>query len=185
MVSSLRTIAKSRAGRGAAFYKKKRCFDSVSSSHRSLALSSGNYLHLVVASKVADHDHSAKHWHVLQKKRTLQIIFWIASLLLYLEYCPWKAAAHAIPEDVHLWWIWLWLWWWQYRWGFSLVKMLLITRPSILCMTHQMSRIKRDYSVDWTVPYEMMNYKWYLMVLGQYIMILAGTCSVQVGTAWH
>ena len=41
MVSSLRTIAKSKAGRGAAFYKKKRCFDSVSSSHRSLALSSG------------------------------------------------------------------------------------------------------------------------------------------------
>ena len=41
MVSSLRTIAKSRAGRGAAFYKKKRCFDSVSSSHRSLALCSG------------------------------------------------------------------------------------------------------------------------------------------------
>ena len=86
----------------------------------------GNYLHLVVASQVADHDHSAKHCHVLQWTRTLQIIFWIASLLLYLEYCPWKAAAHAIPEDVYLWWIWVWLWWWQYRWGFSLVKMLLI-----------------------------------------------------------
>ena len=35
------------------------------------------------------------------------------------------------------------------------------TRPSILCVTHQ-----------------MMNYKWYLMVLGQYMMILAGTWSV-------
>ena len=52
------------------------------------------------------------------------------------------------------------------------------TRPSILCVTHQMSCKKRDYSVDWTVPYEMMNYKWYLMVLGQYMTILAGTWSV-------
>ena len=60
-----------------------------------------------------------------------------------------------------------------------------LTRPSILCVTHQMSRKKRDYSVDWTVPYEMMNYKWYLMVLGQYMTILAGTWSVYVGTAWY
>ena len=30
----------------------------------------------------------------------------------------------------------------------------------------------------------MMNYKWYLMVLGQYMTILAGTWSVKVGTAW-
>ena len=44
---------------------------------------------------------------------------------------------------------------------------------------------KRNYSVDWTVPYEMMNYKWYLMVLGQYMTILAGTWSVEVGTAWY
>ena len=35
------------------------------------------------------------------------------------------------------------------------------TRPSILCVTHQ-----------------MMNYKWYLMVPGQYMTILAGTWSV-------
>ena len=35
------------------------------------------------------------------------------------------------------------------------------TRPSILCVTHQ-----------------MMNYKWYLIVLGQYMTILAGTWSV-------
>ena len=28
----------------------------------------------------------------------------------------------------------------------------------------------------------MMNYKWYLMVLGQYMTILAGTWSVKVGT---
>ena len=53
-----------------------------------------------------------------------------------------------------------------------------LTRPSILCVTHQMSRKKRYYSVDCTVPYEMMNYKWYLMVLGQYMTILAGTWSV-------
>ena len=52
--------------------------------------------------------------------------FELPPCFVYLEYCPCKAAAHAIPEDVYLWWIWLWLWWWQYRWGFSLVKMLLI-----------------------------------------------------------
>ena len=46
------------------------------------------------------------------------------------------------------------------------------TRPSILCVTHQMSSKKRNYSVGWTVHYEMMNYKWYLMVLGQYMTIL-------------
>ena len=32
-----------------------------------------------------------------------------------------------------------------------------VTRPSILCVTHQMSRKKRNYSVGWTVPIEMMN----------------------------
>ena len=35
------------------------------------------------------------------------------------------------------------------------------TRPSILCVTHQMSRKKRNYSVGWTVPYDMMNHKLY------------------------
>ena len=38
---------------------------------------------------------------------------------------------------------------------------LIVTRPSILCVTHQ-----------------MMSYKWYLMVLGQYMTILDGTWSV-------
>ena len=52
------------------------------------------------------------------------------------------------------------------------------TRPSILCVTHQMSHKKRNYSVGRTVPYEMMNYKWYLMELGQHMTILAGTWSV-------
>ena len=52
------------------------------------------------------------------------------------------------------------------------------TRPSILCVTHQMSRKKRNYSIGRTVPFEMMNFKWYLMVLGQYMTILAGTWSV-------
>ena len=31
------------------------------------------------------------------------------------------------------------------------------TRPSILCVTHEMIRKKRNYSVGWTVPHEMMN----------------------------
>ena len=67
MVSSLRTIAKSRAGRGAAFYKKKRCALIQFLLHIAhWHCLQGNYLHLVVASQVADHDHSAKHCHVLQ-----------------------------------------------------------------------------------------------------------------------
>merc|ERR1711994_998648 len=37
-----------------------------------------------------------------------------------------------------------------------------------------MSRKKRDCSVDLTVPYEMMNYKWYLMVFGQFKLVLLG-----------
>ena len=61
-------------------------------------------------------------------------------------------------------------------------KKELKTRPSILCVTHQMSRKKRNDSVGWTVPYEMMNYKRYLMVLGQYLAGLAGTLSVLGGT---
>ena len=48
----------------------------------------------------------------------------------------------------------------------------------LLCVTHKMSRKKRSYSVGGTLPYEVMNYKWYLMVLGQYMTILAGTWSV-------
>ena len=31
----------------------------------------------------------------------------------------------------------------------------------------------------------MMNYKWYLMVLDQYMMILAGTWSVLLGIRWY
>ena len=49
-------------------------------------------------------------------------------------------------------------------------------------MTHKISRKKRNFSIGLTVPYEMMNYKWYLMILGQYMTILAGTWSVYVGT---
>ena len=33
-----------------------------------------------------------------------------------------------------------------------------ITRPSILCVTHQINHKRRNYSA---VPYEMMNHKWY------------------------
>ena len=35
------------------------------------------------------------------------------------------------------------------------------------------------------MPYEMMNYKWYLMVLDQYMTILAGTWSVLLGIRWY
>ena len=45
------------------------------------------------------------------------------------------------------------------------------TRPSILCVTHQMNHENRNYSA---VPYEVMNYKWYLVVLGQYKLVLLG-----------
>ena len=57
-----------------------------------------------------------------------------------------------------------------------------------MCVTHQMSRKKRHYSVGSTVPYERKNYKWYLMVLGQYMTILAGTWSVKLvllGITWY
>ena len=54
------------------------------------------------------------------------------------------------------------------------------TRPSILCVAHQMSGKKRNYSVGRTVPYEMINYKWYLMVLGQYMTILTHTDPILV-----
>ena len=59
----------------------------------------------------------------------------------------------------------------------------IVTRPSILCVAHQMSGKKRNYSVGRTVPYEMINYKWYLMVLGQlvswYCLVSGGTGSVK------
>ena len=56
-------------------------------------------------------------------------------------------------------------------------------------MTHKISRKKRNFSIGLTVPYEMMNYKWYLMILGQYMRILTGT-SVQyelvlLGVRWY
>ena len=35
-----------------------------------------------------------------------------------------------------------------------------------------MSHKQRNYSVGITVPFEVMNHKWYLMVLGQYMTIL-------------
>ena len=55
-----------------------------------------------------------------------------------------------------------------------------------------MSHKKRNYSVGSTVPYEMMNYKWYqqvLEVLGQciwrYWLVLGGTGSVYDDTGWY
>ena len=56
------------------------------------------------------------------------------------------------------------------------------TRPSILCVTHQMNHKRRNYSA---VPYEMMNYKWYQQVLGQYKAILSGTWWYWVSKNWH
>ena len=35
------------------------------------------------------------------------------------------------------------------------------------------------------MPYDMLNFKWCLMVLGQYMTILAGIWSVKIGTAWY
>ena len=78
-------------------------------------------------------------------------------------------------------------------------KQIRITRPSILCVTHQMNHKTGNYSA---LPYEMINYKWYQQVLGQYKVILSGTwwywvsigChylpydgtgSVQDGTGWY
>ena len=48
------------------------------------------------------------------------------------------------------------------------------TRPSILCVTHQISRKKRNNSVGWTVPWDNELQ----VVLGQYMTILADTWSV-------
>ena len=48
-----------------------------------------------------------------------------------------------------------------------------------------MNHKRRNYSA---VPYEMMNYKWYQQVLGQYKAILSGTWWYWVsktGTAWY
>ena len=52
-----------------------------------------------------------------------------------------------------------------------------------------MNHKRRNYSV---VPYEMMNYKWYQQVLGQYKAILSGTwwywhCLVLalLGITWY
>ena len=52
------------------------------------------------------------------------------------------------------------------------------SRPSILCVTRQLSHKKRNYPIGSTVPHEMMHYEvvlgqymayigWYLVVLGQ------------------
>ena len=61
-------------------------------------------------------------------------------------------------------------------------KKELKTRPSILCVTYQMNHKTRNYSA---VPYEMMNYKWYQQVLGQYKAILSGTWWYWVSKNWH
>ena len=64
----------------------------------------------------------------------------------------------------------------------ALAKKWRETRPSILCVTHQMNHKERNYSA---VLYEMMNYKWYQQVLGQCKAILAGTWWYWVSTNWY
>ena len=66
------------------------------------------------------------------------------------------------------------------------------TRPSILCVTHQISRKKRNNSVGWTVPWDNElqvvldgtgsvydNTGWYLVSISWYCLILGGTWSAK------
>ena len=66
------------------------------------------------------------------------------------------------------------------------------TRPSILCVTHQMRRKKGKDPVGFTLRYEMLNHKvipigtwWYLVSIQRYWLVLGSTRSVWAGTAWH
>ena len=61
--------------------------------------------------------------------------------------------------------------------------MVMGTKPSIPYVIYQMSSKKRNYSVGSTVPYGMMNYRWYQ--LGQYMAILAGTWCYRVSINWY
>ena len=65
-------------------------------------------------------------------------------------------------------------------------------RPSVLCVTHQMSSKNTNYVVGSTVRYGMMNYKvsvygvtgWYFVVLGQYGAVLIGIWWYWISTTW-
>ena len=55
-------------------------------------------------------------------------------------------------------------------------------KPSILSLTHQMSCKKKSYSVGlWLISY----ISWYLMVLDQYTVLLAGTWWYWVSISWY
>ena len=51
-----------------------------------------------------------------------------------------------------------------------------------MCVTYQMNHKRRNYSA---VPYEMINYKWYQQVLGQYKAILSDTWWYWVSKNWQ
>ena len=50
------------------------------------------------------------------------------------------------------------------------------TRPSMLCLTHQISCKKRNYLFGW---WHINDISWYLMVLGQYKLVLL------IGIRWY
>ena len=86
--------------------------------------------------------------------------------------------------------IWLNIIW--YKIWFRYNNILVKTRPSILCVTHQMRRKKGKDPVGSTLRYEMLNHKvipigtwWYLVSIQRYWLVLGSTRSVWAGTAWH
>ena len=79
-----------------------------------------------------------------------------------------------------------WFIWQRMKWH-KIQFFVLKTRGNILCVTHQMSCKKRNYSVGSTVPYEMMNYMWYQQVLNVlgHMAMLAGTWWYWVSISWY
>ena len=73
--------------------------------------------------------------------------------------------------------------------GPTLFKNTCLPRPSILCVTHQMSRKNRNYLVGSALPYEMINHQmltvgtsWYWVSMGRYWFVLGGNGSVEGST---
>ena len=74
--------------------------------------------------------------------------------------------------------------------GTSQLVNLMSTTPSILCVTHQISRKNRNDLIDSIQRYKMMNYKvisfgtswnWY----GKYLVVLGQYGAALVGTWWY
>ena len=66
------------------------------------------------------------------------------------------------------------------------------TRPSILWLTHQMSRKNGNYLVGSALRCEMINHQmitvgtsWYWVTMGWYWLVLGDTGSVEGGTGWY